>query len=172
PSDQPQATRIPGRAALAVIRPIPPWPGAAAQPRAAPGDPGRAARTRRACALACGMSLSGQRVACGCTEQANRDADPPAAAGQEVARADHSGEVEVSLKNDARRRVATGANHPASHSSALRRGPGTPALVLRRGTRAPVRCYTNDPPSTSSTHYEAFSSSTPAHLRRSAVSRR
>ena len=26
-----------------------------------------------------------------------------------------------------RRRVATGANHPASHSSALRRGPGTPA---------------------------------------------
>src|SRR6266516_3379490 len=26
-----------------------------------------------------------------------------------------------------RRRVATGANHPASHSSAFRRGPGTPA---------------------------------------------
>jgi len=37
-----------------------------------------------------------------------------------------------------RRRVATGANHPASHSSALRRGPGTPATVPRRGTRAPV----------------------------------
>src|ERR1017187_9684802 len=37
-----------------------------------------------------------------------------------------------------RRRVATGANHPASHSSALRRGPGTPATVPRRGTRAPL----------------------------------
>ena len=37
------------------------------------------------------------------------------------------------------RRVATGANHPASHSSALRRGPGTPAVVPRRGTRAPLK---------------------------------
>ncbi len=37
-----------------------------------------------------------------------------------------------------RRRVATGANHPASHSSAFRRGPGTPAAVPRRGTRAPI----------------------------------
>ena len=37
-----------------------------------------------------------------------------------------------------RRRVATGANHPASHSSAFRRGPGTPVTVLRRGTRAPI----------------------------------
>jgi hypothetical protein len=37
-----------------------------------------------------------------------------------------------------RRRVATGANHPASHSSAFRRGPGTPAVVPRRGTRAPI----------------------------------
>ncbi len=37
-----------------------------------------------------------------------------------------------------RRRVATGANHPASQSSAFRRGPGTPAVVLRRGTRAPL----------------------------------
>ena len=37
-----------------------------------------------------------------------------------------------------RRRVATGANHPASLSSAFRRGPGTPAAVPRRGTRAPI----------------------------------
>jgi hypothetical protein len=37
-----------------------------------------------------------------------------------------------------RRRVATGANHPASLSSAFRRGPGTPAVVPRRGTRAPI----------------------------------
>jgi len=37
-----------------------------------------------------------------------------------------------------RRRVATGANHPASRSSAFRRGPGTPAAVPRRGTRAPI----------------------------------
>ena len=37
-----------------------------------------------------------------------------------------------------RRRVATGANHPASRSSAFRRGPGTPAAALRRGTRAPI----------------------------------
>ena len=45
-----------------------------------------------------------------------------------------------------RRRVATGANHPASQSSALRRGPGTPAVVLRRGTRAPVCMLQEDPP--------------------------
>jgi len=37
-----------------------------------------------------------------------------------------------------RRRVATGANHPASRSSAFRRGPGTPAVMLRRGTRASI----------------------------------
>ncbi len=39
---------------------------------------------------------------------------------------------------DGRRRVATGANHPASRSSAVRRGPGTPAVMLRRGTRASI----------------------------------
>jgi hypothetical protein len=37
-----------------------------------------------------------------------------------------------------RRRVATGANHPASRSSAFRRGPGRPVAVPRRGTRAPI----------------------------------
>ena len=45
-----------------------------------------------------------------------------------------------------RRRVATGANHPASQSSAFRRGPGTPAVVPRRGTRAPIESYTETPP--------------------------
>ena len=33
----------------------------------------------------------------------------------------------MSLGRKGRRRVATGANHPASRSSAFRRGPGTPA---------------------------------------------
>src|ERR1022692_4321230 len=47
---------------------------------------------------------------------------------------------------DERRRVATGANHPASHTSALRRGPGTPAQVPRRGTRAPVSMLHRNPP--------------------------
>ena len=49
-------------------------------------------------------------------------------------------------KEDERRRVATGANHPASHSSALRRGPGTPAPVPRRGTRAPANMLHRTPP--------------------------
>jgi hypothetical protein len=35
-----------------------------------------------------------------------------------------------------RRRVATGANHPASHSSALRRGPGTPAIGAPAGDQS------------------------------------
>jgi hypothetical protein len=46
--------------------------------------------------------------------------------------------TERNVRKDERRRVATGANHPASQSSALRRGPGTPATVPRRGTRAPL----------------------------------
>jgi len=37
-----------------------------------------------------------------------------------------------------RRWVATGANHPASRTSAFRRGPGTLATVPWRGTRAPI----------------------------------
>src|SRR6202161_3841799 len=45
-----------------------------------------------------------------------------------------------------RRRVATGANHPASRSSAFRRGPGTPAVVPRRGTRAPANMLHRTPP--------------------------
>ena len=49
-------------------------------------------------------------------------------------------------KKKERRRVATGANHPASHSSALRRGPGTPASVPRRGTRAPANMLHRTPP--------------------------
>jgi hypothetical protein len=35
-----------------------------------------------------------------------------------------------------RRRVATGANHPASQSSALRRGPGTPAVGAPAGDQS------------------------------------
>ena len=38
--------------------------------------------------------------------------------------------------NMERRRVATGANHPASHSSALRRGPGTPASGAPAGDQS------------------------------------
>src|ERR1017187_5865979 len=44
-----------------------------------------------------------------------------------------------------RRRVATGANHPASHSSAFRRGPGTPAGAPT-GDQSTVMHVTPKPP--------------------------
>jgi hypothetical protein len=45
-----------------------------------------------------------------------------------------------------RRRVATGASHPASLSSAFRRGPGTLVVVPRRGPGHRYESYTADPP--------------------------
>jgi hypothetical protein len=60
----------------------------------------------------------------------------PGVAPGQILRA--KGELALKPASIERRRVATGANHPASHTSALRRGPGTPASVPQRGTRAPV----------------------------------
>ena len=48
--------------------------------------------------------------------------------------------------NIERRRVATGANHPASHSSALRRGPGTPAIGTPAGDQSTVMHVTPNRP--------------------------
>jgi hypothetical protein len=45
-----------------------------------------------------------------------------------------------------RRRVATGANHPASHSSALRRGPGTPAVGAPAGDQSTGKNVTPNMP--------------------------
>jgi len=58
-------------------------PARAPRPSPAPpsGDPGRAARTRRTCALACGMSLSGRRVAGGYSGLSKPGRWPTAAAG-------------------------------------------------------------------------------------------
>ena len=45
-----------------------------------------------------------------------------------------------------RRRVATGANHPASQSSAFRRGPGTPASGAPTGDQSTGGYVTRRPP--------------------------
>ena len=56
-----------------------------------------------------------------------------------------------------RRRVATGANHPASHSSAFRRGPGTPVGCSDGGPEHRYECYTETPPYVSRPNYECIS---------------
>src|ERR1700722_12884012 len=66
--------------------------------------------------------------------------------------------VAESAQKIERRRVATGANHPASHSSALRRGPGTPARCPGGGPEHRESCYTEPPPCASRPDYEPISS--------------
>src|SRR5450755_3532265 len=56
-----------------------------------------------------------------------------------------------------RRRVATGANHPASHSSAFRRGPGTPVGCSNGGPEHRYECYTETPPYVSRPNCECIS---------------
>ena len=56
-----------------------------------------------------------------------------------------------------RRRVATGANHPASHSSAFRRGPGTPVGCPDGGPEHQYECYTETPRYVSRPNYECIS---------------
>src|ERR1039457_3234190 len=55
------------------------------------------------------------------------------------------GEADQGSAKLGRRRVATGANHPASHSSAFRRGPGTPAGAPT-GDQSTVMHVTPKPP--------------------------
>ena len=75
---------------------------------------------------------------CGCQER-TKDAAPGVRGGRPPGKALRApAERRQRRPSMARRRVATGANHPASRSSAFRRGPGTPAVALRRGTRAPI----------------------------------
>ena len=76
------------------------------------------------------------------TEEGLRQTPPARAGHPGVVPPEKHCEPQAKLRKNAasigRRRVATGANHPASRSSAFRRGPGTPAAALRRGTRAPI----------------------------------
>jgi hypothetical protein len=69
-----------------------------------------------------------------------------------------------------RRRVATGANHPASHSSAFRRGPGTPAGAPT-GDQSTAMHVTPKPPLVRQDRITSRSGPAPVLLGRSAVSR-
>ena len=69
-----------------------------------------------------------------------------------------------------RRRVATGANHPASQSSAFRRGPGTPAGAPT-GDQSTTAMLHRNPPLCVKTGLRADRVRPPVLPRRSAVSR-
>jgi len=88
----------------------------------------------RACGAAAGWVWGAVGVAwrCGCSRRRRQPVTAGRASGgsggsSPRARTASHGEGAQRAPKLKRRRVATGANHPASQSSAFRRGPGTPA---------------------------------------------